>query len=91
MSRYFREQIRLIKGSGANLAICQWGFDDEAQQCPWPEPMALAHGPGPMDPLARGGEGLRVERINPCRQGKGFFNHFPMEILDFPMKIDKFI
>jgi len=28
--KYFRDQIRLIKESGANLAICQWGFDDEA-------------------------------------------------------------
>jgi len=27
---YFREQIRLIKACGANLVICQWGFDDEA-------------------------------------------------------------
>jgi T-complex protein 1 subunit epsilon len=27
---YFREQIRLIKECGANLVICQWGFDDEA-------------------------------------------------------------
>jgi len=28
--KYFREQIRLIQESGANLVICQWGFDDEA-------------------------------------------------------------
>jgi T-complex protein 1 subunit epsilon len=28
--QYFRDQIRLIKETGANLAICQWGFDDEA-------------------------------------------------------------
>jgi T-complex protein 1 subunit epsilon len=28
--QYFRDQIRLIKDSGANLVICQWGFDDEA-------------------------------------------------------------
>merc|ERR1719174_1131964 len=28
--KYFRTQIELIKASGANLAICQWGFDDEA-------------------------------------------------------------
>mmetsp|Transcript_35013 Transcript_35013/g.78451 ORF Transcript_35013/g.78451 Transcript_35013/m.78451 type:complete len:544 (+) Transcript_35013:82-1713(+) len=28
--KYFREQIRLIKEAGANLVICQWGFDDEA-------------------------------------------------------------
>merc|ERR1719321_778160 len=28
--KYFRNQIDLIKATGANLAICQWGFDDEA-------------------------------------------------------------
>jgi len=28
--KYFRDQIDLIKATGANLAICQWGFDDEA-------------------------------------------------------------
>ena len=27
---YFRNMVKLIKDSGANLAICQWGFDDEA-------------------------------------------------------------
>ncbi|XP_057645690.1 T-complex protein 1 subunit epsilon [Chionomys nivalis] len=26
----FEEMIQQIKGTGANLAICQWGFDDEA-------------------------------------------------------------
>merc|ERR1719168_283040 len=28
--KYFRDQIQHIKASGANLVICQWGFDDEA-------------------------------------------------------------
>jgi len=27
---YFRDMIKKIKDSGANLVICQWGFDDEA-------------------------------------------------------------
>lgn len=27
---YFRDMIQKIKDSGANLVICQWGFDDEA-------------------------------------------------------------
>jgi T-complex protein 1 subunit epsilon len=26
----FTEMIKQIKGTGANLVICQWGFDDEA-------------------------------------------------------------
>eukprot|EP00933_Yihiella_yeosuensis_P046065 TRINITY_DN41533_c0_g1_i1.p1 TRINITY_DN41533_c0_g1~~TRINITY_DN41533_c0_g1_i1.p1 ORF type:complete len:578 (+),score=165.57 TRINITY_DN41533_c0_g1_i1:132-1736(+) len=28
--KYFRDQIAALKKCGANLAICQWGFDDEA-------------------------------------------------------------
>jgi len=28
--KYFRDMIQKIKDSGANLVICQWGFDDEA-------------------------------------------------------------
>ena len=28
--KYFRDMVSQIKDSGATLAICQWGFDDEA-------------------------------------------------------------
>lgn len=28
--QYFREMVAQVKNSGANLVICQWGFDDEA-------------------------------------------------------------
>merc|ERR1711975_69276 len=28
--QYFRDQIKCIQEAGANLVICQWGFDDEA-------------------------------------------------------------
>jgi T-complex protein 1 subunit epsilon len=27
---YFREMVQQVKDCGANLVICQWGFDDEA-------------------------------------------------------------
>lgn len=27
---YFKEMVKQVKESGANLVICQWGFDDEA-------------------------------------------------------------
>eukprot|EP01089_Gocevia_fonbrunei_P005557 TRINITY_DN16036_c0_g1_i1.p1 TRINITY_DN16036_c0_g1~~TRINITY_DN16036_c0_g1_i1.p1 ORF type:complete len:545 (-),score=179.91 TRINITY_DN16036_c0_g1_i1:74-1708(-) len=27
---YFKNMVKLVKDSGATLAICQWGFDDEA-------------------------------------------------------------
>jgi T-complex protein 1 subunit epsilon len=28
--KYFRDMISMVKNSGSNLVICQWGFDDEA-------------------------------------------------------------
>lgn len=28
--QYFTEMVALVKASGANVAMCQWGFDDEA-------------------------------------------------------------
>lgn len=27
---YFKEMVKMVKDSGANIALCQWGFDDEA-------------------------------------------------------------
>lgn len=27
---YFTNMVKKVKDSGADLAICQWGFDDEA-------------------------------------------------------------
>jgi T-complex protein 1 subunit epsilon len=27
---YFKEMVKAVKDSGANLVVCQWGFDDEA-------------------------------------------------------------
>jgi T-complex protein 1 subunit epsilon len=27
---YFRDMVKKVKDSGANIVICQWGFDDEA-------------------------------------------------------------
>lgn len=28
--KYFTDMVKLVKDSGANIAMCQWGFDDEA-------------------------------------------------------------
>ncbi len=28
--KYFVDMVQKVKDSGATLAICQWGFDDEA-------------------------------------------------------------
>ena len=27
---YFTDMVKRVKDSGANLVLCQWGFDDEA-------------------------------------------------------------
>lgn len=27
---YFKDQVKRCKESGANIVMCQWGFDDEA-------------------------------------------------------------
>jgi T-complex protein 1 subunit epsilon len=27
---YFTDMVKAVKDSGANMVICQWGFDDEA-------------------------------------------------------------
>ena len=29
-AEYFKEMVAQVKASGANMVICQWGFDDEA-------------------------------------------------------------
>lgn len=29
-AQYFTEMVRQVKDSGANMVVCQWGFDDEA-------------------------------------------------------------
>ncbi|KAL7719135.1 T-complex protein 1 subunit epsilon [Entamoeba marina] len=28
--KYFRDQVQRVKDAGANMVLCQWGFDDEA-------------------------------------------------------------
>ena len=29
-AEYFRDMVQRVKDSGANMVVCQWGFDDEA-------------------------------------------------------------
>merc|ERR1712166_630679 len=29
-AKYFDDMVRMVKDSGANIVVCQWGFDDEA-------------------------------------------------------------
>mmetsp|Transcript_10824 Transcript_10824/g.10950 ORF Transcript_10824/g.10950 Transcript_10824/m.10950 type:complete len:80 (-) Transcript_10824:702-941(-) len=28
--KYFTDMVKMVKDSGANVVLCQWGFDDEA-------------------------------------------------------------
>lgn len=28
--KYFTDMVKTVKDSGATIALCQWGFDDEA-------------------------------------------------------------
>ncbi len=28
--QYFKDMVKKVKDSGANIVMCQWGFDDEA-------------------------------------------------------------
>ena len=28
--KYFVDMVKKVKDSGANMVVCQWGFDDEA-------------------------------------------------------------
>ncbi|KAK2118196.1 T-complex protein 1 subunit epsilon [Saguinus oedipus] len=39
----FEEKIQQIKETGANLAICQWGFDDEANHLFLQNNLPVAH------------------------------------------------
>jgi T-complex protein 1 subunit epsilon len=38
---YFTKMVGLVKESGANLVICQWGFDDEVSVFPSSENQIL--------------------------------------------------
>lgn len=73
--KYFREQIRLIKEAGANLVICQWGFDDEANHLLYQQKLPAVRWVGGVEleliAIATGGRIVpRFEELSPEKLGK---------------------
>jgi T-complex protein 1 subunit epsilon len=72
---YFREQIRLIKETGANLVICQWGFDDEANHLLYQQKLPAVRWVGGVEleliAIATGGRIVpRFEELTAAKLGK---------------------
>jgi len=73
--KYFREQIRLLKECGANLVICQWGFDDEANHLLYQQKLPAVRWVGGVEleliAIATGGRIVpRFEELTPAKLGK---------------------
>merc|ERR1719272_2563434 len=72
---YFLKQIELIKASGANLVICQWGFDDEANHLLYQHKLPAVRWVGGVEleliAIATGGRIIpRFEEITADKLGK---------------------
>merc|ERR1719343_1360684 len=73
--KYFRDQIQYIKDAGANLAICQWGFDDEANHLLYQQKLPAVRWVGGVEleliAIATGGRIVpRFEELTPEKLGK---------------------
>uniref|UniRef100_A0A6U9Z0S4 T-complex protein 1 subunit epsilon n=1 Tax=Pseudo-nitzschia australis TaxID=44445 RepID=A0A6U9Z0S4_9STRA len=71
---YFRDMIQKIKDSGANLVICQWGFDDEANHLLLQQELPAVRWVGGVEiehiAIATGGRIVaRVEELTPDKLG----------------------
>lgn len=72
---YFREMIQKIKDSGANLVMCQWGFDDEANHLLLQQELPAVRWVGGVEiehlAIATGGRIVaRVEELTPDKLGR---------------------
>jgi|Transcript_85657 T-complex protein 1 subunit epsilon len=72
---YFRDQIKHIKACGANLAICQWGFDDEANHLLYQQKLPAVRWVGGVEleliAIATGGRIVpRFEELSADKLGK---------------------
>jgi T-complex protein 1 subunit epsilon len=72
---YFREMVKAVKDSGANLVICQWGFDDEANHLLMQENLPAVRWVGGTEieliALATGGRIIpRFSEIKPEKLGR---------------------
>merc|ERR1719359_1570007 len=73
--KYFTDMVALIKKSGANLAICQWGFDDEANHLLLQRKLPAVRWVGGVEleliAIATGGRIVpRFEELSPDKLGK---------------------
>jgi len=73
--KYFRDQIKMIQDSGANLVICQWGFDDEANHLLYQSKLPAVRWVGGVEleliAIATGGRIVpRFEEITASKLGK---------------------
>lgn len=71
----FVDMVRKIKESGANLAVCQWGFDDEANHLLLSEGLPAVRWVGGMEieliAISTGGRIVpRFEELTPEKLGK---------------------
>lgn len=71
---YFRKEVQLVKDSGADLVICQWGFDDEANYLLYRNELPAVRWVGGVEleliAIATGGRIIpRFEEITPAKLG----------------------
>merc|ERR1712113_90462 len=73
--QYFRDQIDHLKRAGANLVICQWGSDDEANHLLYQQKLPAVRWVGGVEleliAIATGGRIVpRFEELTPDKLGK---------------------
>ena len=73
--RYFTDQIERLEACGANLVLCQWGFDDEANHLLFKNKLPAVRWVGGVDiehiAIATGGRIIpRFEELAPEKLGK---------------------
>jgi len=73
--KYFTEMVQQVKDSGANVVLCQWGFDDEANHLLMHNKLPAVRWVGGLEieliAIATGGRIIpRFEEITPEKLGK---------------------
>jgi T-complex protein 1 subunit epsilon len=73
--KYFTEMVQKVKDSGANLVLCQWGFDDEANHLLYQNQLPAVRWVGGVElellAIATGGRIIpRFSEITPEKLGK---------------------
>lgn len=73
--QYFTDMVKMVKDSGANMVICQWGFDDEANHLLLQNKLPAVRWVGGVEieliAIATGGRIVpRFEDLTPDKLGK---------------------